>query len=111
MFIDCQEAFEELKKILISAPILKYPDFDQPFILKTDASTKALGAVLCQEVEGKNHIIAYWSKTLSDTQKKYTITELKCLAVIDAINHFRHYLEGGVRFTVQTDHQALKWLM
>jgi len=108
---DCQEAFKTLKKILISAPILKYPDFEQPFILKTDASTKALGAVLCQEIEGKNHIIAYWSKTLSETQRKYTITELECLAVIDAIHHFRHYLGGGVRFTVQTDHQALKWLM
>jgi len=108
---ECQEAFDILKEKLTSAPILSYPDFEQRFIVKTDASTRALGGVLCQEIDGRHHVVAYWSKTLTDVQRKYTIMELECLALVKAIDHFKHYLGGGPEFTAQTDHQALTWLM
>ena len=107
---ECQKAFEQLKAKLISPPILRYPDFNSKFILKTDASLIALGAALCQEEDGKRCVIAYWSKTLSDAEKKYTITQLECLALVNAINHFKHYI-GGKEFTAITDHKALKWLL
>jgi hypothetical protein len=107
---DCQKSFEELKNKLISAPILQYPNFNIPFILKTDASKIALGAALCQEENRKRYVIAYWSKTLLESEKKYTVTQLECLALVNAVNHFRHYI-GGKEFTAITDHKALKWLL
>ena len=67
-----RDAFETLKHSLISAPILTYPDFGKPFILHTDASCKGLGAVLYQEMEGKNHVVAYASRSEKD-QKRTTL--------------------------------------
>lgn len=61
----CQKAFDELEKDLTSSPILIYPDFKERFILKTDASQKALRAALCQEIDSKRHVIADWSRVLN----------------------------------------------
>lgn len=63
-------------------PILKYPDFDKKFILKTDASDFALGAVLSQKFEdGKEHPIAFASRTLNETECNYSATEKELLAI------------------------------
>jgi hypothetical protein len=108
---DQQRAFERLKTCLTTPPILAYPNFRKPFILYTDASTFALGAILSQEGEDKKeHVIAYASRTLNKHERNYGITELECLAVIWAVKHFHHYLHGQ-RFTVITDHAALRYLM
>ena len=62
---ECQTAFDELKELLISAPVLSFPDFTCPFILETDASLEGLGAVLFQRMEdNKIHPIAYTSQTV-----------------------------------------------
>jgi hypothetical protein len=108
---DQQAAFEKLKTCLMTPPILAYPDFDRPFLLYTDASTFALGAILSQkDNDKKEHVVAYASRTLNKHERNYGVTELECLAVIWAVKHFHHYLHGQ-RFTVITDHAALRYLM
>ena len=105
---ECQSAFEELKKRLVTPPVLSYPNFDEDFVLETDASHQGLGAVLSQRQEdGKLHPIAYASRALSGAEKNYGITDLETLAVVWEISHFHYYLYGH-RVTVYTDHSAVK---
>lgn len=104
-----EEGFQELKAALVSAPILANPDFTQPFVIESDASDNAVGAALIQKLDGEPRIIAYFSKKLSSTQKRYASVEKECLGVLLAIEHFRHYVEGS-RFKVVTDARSLLWL-
>ena len=103
-----QNAFDRLKARLIEEPILRYPDFNLPFILFTDASKTGLGAVLSQKKDGKEYVVAYASRTTNKAEENYPITDLECLAIVWAVKHFHHYLSQP--FTVVTDHAALKWL-
>ena len=106
---DCQLAFDTLKAALISPPILAFPDFDKPFYISCDASNFGLGYILGQkDNHGREHVIAYSGRSLSQTERKYTVTEKELLALISAIKEFRHYLMQP--FVVYTDHIALKWL-
>lgn len=106
-----QEAFDQLKTRLTSAPLLIHPNYSKPFILQCDASTHGVGAVLAQKDDnGIEKPIAYMSHKLNKAQRNYTITELECLAVVMAIKKFRPYIEG-LEFKVVTDHASLKWLM
>ena len=105
-----QKAFEELKRQLSTEPLLIYPDFSQPFIVACDASTKAVGAVLPQVRDGEERPIAYCSRQLNSAESKYSVTELELLAFLFATKQFRCYLYGR-KFTVYTDHRALKWLL
>jgi hypothetical protein len=107
---ECQDAFAYLKQRLCEDPILHHPDFSKTFKLFTDASTTGLGAVLSQDIDDREYVIAYASRTLVPAEKNYGITELECLAIVWAIGHFRPYLYG-TKFIVITDHHALKWLM
>ena len=84
---ETQQAFQELKKRLVSAPILGYPLPDAPFILDTDASNHAIGAVLSQIQDGQERVIAYYSQTLSRSQKQYCVTRQELLAVVKAVQH------------------------
>lgn len=106
----CQEAFESLKRFLISAPVLAYPDFSLEFILDTDASGEGSGAVLSQLVDGRERVIAYASRKFSKSERRYSVTRQELLAVVTAVKHFRHYLFGR-KFRVRTDHGSLRWLM
>ena len=107
----CQEAFEKLKRCLISAPILAHPDFTKSFILDTDASNEAIGAILSQvDDQGKEHVIAYASRTLSKAERRYCVTRKELLAVVHFSKHFKHYLYGR-QFLLRTDHSSLRWLM
>ena len=68
---------------MIEHPILVFPDFEKEFIVQTDASLYAVGAVLSQlDDEGNEHPIAYCSRTLSAQERNYTVTEKECLEVI-----------------------------
>lgn len=104
-----QKAFDHLKEKLITAPILKYPNFNETFILTTDASDYALGAVLSQGVIGRDHPIAYASRVLSRAEQNYNTTERELLAIVWAVKHFRPYLYG-TKFKIITDHKPLVWL-
>lgn len=106
---DAEKALEGLKSVLTSAPVLANPDYSRPFIIETDASQLAVGAALLQEFDDGKRIIGYYSKKLSSTQRKYAATEKECLAVLMAVENFRHYIEGTT-FTVITDCKSITWL-
>jgi len=77
----CDVIFKELKKRLISSPILTFPRKDGPFILDTDASNYSIEAVLSQIQEEKERIIAYYSKVFSKAEKNYCVTRRELFAV------------------------------
>lgn len=104
------EAFKKLKDALTTAPILSFPNDEGTFILDTDASHEAIGSVLSQVQNGKERVLSYGSKKLSQTQKKYCITRKELYAVYYFVNHFKHYLLGR-KFIVRTDHRALCWML
>ena len=107
---DQTRAFEELKVRLSSAPILIQPDYSKPFVLRTDASNYALGAVLLQG-EGKDERpIEYASRLLIPAERNYSTTEREALAVVWAVERFRGYIEGH-EVIIGSDHQPLKWLL
>jgi len=101
-----QSAFEELKERLMTAPVLRYPDFTQEFIVTTDASAYAIGAVLSQGKVGDDRPIAYASRVLTRAEQNYSTTEKELLAIVWAVKHFRPYIYG-TKFKVVTDHKPL----
>ena len=104
----CEKAMKTLKEKLTSSPVLAYPSFDKPFTVETDACINGLGAVL-QQLQGdsKLHPVAYASRSLTDAERNYSITELEALAVVWALTRFHSYLYGQ-SVTVVTDHTAVK---
>eukprot|EP00731_Ephydatia_muelleri_P010420 Em0005g1006a len=101
-----QNAFEELKSRLVSPPILAYPDFKQPFLLHTDASDAAIGAVLSQVQGGTERVIAYWSRKLQKAERNYSTTEREALAVVASLKEFYPYVYGFPCKLI-TDHNPL----
>ena len=102
-------ALDQLKAELCGEPILKLPDREKPYVLRTDASDKAIAAVLFQEYDGVLFPTGYISRKLIPRERNYTISEKECLAVVWAINKFKVYLLGK-DFHLQTDHQSLAYL-
>lgn len=100
--------FEKCRQILTMDPILQYPDFQKEFILTTDASDYAIGAVLAQGTIGRDRPIAFASRTLNKTEENYSTTEKEFLAMYWAVKHFRPYLYGR-KFKLVTDHQPLTY--
>lgn len=99
------EAFEKLKMLISSHPILRYPNFDQKFTLTTDASNYAIGAVLSQE----GHPVCFASRTLNSHERNYSATDKEFLAILWSVNYLRPYLYGR-KFKILTDHQPIKYL-
>ena len=106
---ECQQAFETLKGLLTTAPLLAMPNDVDVFILDTDASQFAIGAVLSQVQKGVERPVAYASRKLSKAEINYCVTRKELLAVVNFLKYFHHYLLGR-RFRVRTDHAALQWL-
>lgn len=105
---EAEMAFKAVKQALVSAPILSSPDFSLPFTIQCDASNTGLGCVLTQQQGGGEVLIAFASRSLSKTEKNYSVTKRERLAYIFACKNFRSFIEG-VRFTIITDHASLKW--
>jgi hypothetical protein len=103
-----QRAFDELKRLVTSAPLLAHADPTLPYTLRTDASDYALGSVLMQEHAGQLHPVAYHSRKFTPAEAKYGAYAREMLAVIDSLRHFEHYVDGQ-RVTVESDQQALSW--
>ena len=95
---------------MISAPFLAHPDFTKPFILDTDASSTCIGAVLSQIQDNKERVIAFASKSLSKSERKYCVTRKELLSIVTFTKYFRHYLLGR-KFFIRTDHSSLRWLL
>ena len=104
-----QEAFKSLKKHLSSTSTLAFPDVKEQFILYTDASLTAMGAVLAQVLDGKERAICYASKALSKSQTNYSATKREISAIVSFPRQLKHYLLGR-NFRIVTDHRALQWL-
>ena len=108
------EAFETLKRKLISPPVLALPKRGRPYMINTDASAYQLGATLLQQQDPskpKEWVpVRYWSKTLNSAEQNYSATERECYSVVWAITTLRPYIKGQ-KFVVRTDHDALRWLL
>ncbi|GFU72109.1 retrovirus-related Pol polyprotein from transposon 297 [Trichonephila clavipes] len=104
-----ENAFQTLKQCLVSRPILKHADFSKPFLIRTDASNYALGAVL-QGEDKEEHPVEFAKRLLNPAERNYLTTEREALAVVWAVNKFRGYIDG-TSITVASDHQTLRWLM
>ena len=102
-------AFCKLKEALTSPPILAYPVHGERFILDTDASNTAVGAVLSQVQEGKEKVITYMSKSLSKPEESYCVTRKELLAVVVALKKFHPYLYGQ-DVLLRTDNSAVNWM-
>ena len=100
-----QQAFEQLKQAMASTPVLALPDFNEQFIVETDASDVGIGAVLMQ----KGQPIAYLSKALAQQHKHLSIYEKESLALIMAVEKWRQYLQHH-EFIIRTDHKSLTYL-
>ena len=97
-----QEAFDLIKADIAQDVVLAYPDYSQPFEIYTDASATQLGAVITQN----NRPLAFFSRKLSDTKKRYSVTKIELLAIAETLKEFKGML-WGQRIVVYTDHKNL----
>ena len=104
-------AFNNIKSLISSSPVMMpfSPMLDT--VVTTDASDRGAGAVLTQiQVDGQERPVAYWSRSFTDAERKYSVSEKEALSAVNAIEHWRIYLWGG-HFTLRTDHSALTTLL
>ena len=104
-----EDAFQLLKTRMLQAPILAFPNFRHPFLIDTDASETALGAVLSQIIDREERPIAFGSKVLTKTEVNYATAEREALGIVQAMQCFRPYI-FGTQYIVRTDHASLQWL-
>ena len=107
---ECQVSFDQLNNCLVRSPVLAHPDFSQPFILDTDASSSCIGAVLSQVQNGQEKAIAFASRSMTKSERKYCVTRKELLAAVYFTKYFRHYLLGR-KFVIRSDHSSLRWLL
>ena len=94
-----QSAFNTLKGLITSAPILMSPDSSHPFCIEADSSDFATGVVLSQQStdDDKWHPVAFLSKSLSAVERNYEIHDKEMLAIIRVMEEWRHFLEGAAQ--------------
>ncbi|KAI5179217.1 hypothetical protein PAEPH01_2605, partial [Pancytospora epiphaga] len=105
---DVEDKVNAIKDEIIRTEGLCLPIFGQPFIVETDASEQAIGAVLKQVQEGKERILRYASRTYHGAESRYSTIERETLAIVFALQQFRVYLCN--KFLLRTDHKPLVWL-
>ena len=101
----CEEAFQALKNLLTTTPVLAQPDIDRPFDVYCDASKMGLGCVLMQD----GRVIAYASRQLKKHEVNYPTHDLELADVVHALKIWRHYLLGN-KVHIFTDHKSLKYI-
>ena len=110
---EAERAFEALKEAFTTAPVLRHFDPAKPLRIETDASNRAIGAILCQpDEDGHWHPIAFLSRKLIPAECNYEVHDKELLAIVESFKHWRHYLEGATHeVLVLTDHHNLKKFM
>ena len=109
--VEQQSSFDAIIDRLTSPPVLGYADYRLPFPLHTDASSTALGATLCQRLNGVNRVIAYASRSLKPAEKNYPAHKLEFLALKWAVSEkFHDYLYGN-KFEAITDNNPLTYIL
>lgn len=103
------ESVAKCKTALCSAPVLRFPNFGRPFVITSDASAEALGAVLSQVDEAGDRPVAFASKKLTPAERRYSTIERELLGVVWAVEQFRPYVYG-TNFQIRTDHMPLLWV-
>ena len=109
-----REAFEHLKMVVTTAPVLVSPQDLEPFRIEADSSDFASRAVLSQQLPGEEkwHPVAFYSKSLSPVERNYEIHDKEMLAIIHALEEWRHFLEGAQHpVEIWTDHKNLEYFM
>jgi len=109
-----KKAFDELKNCITSSPVLQFANDSLLFHIEADSSDFATGAVLLQQSleDDKWHPVSFYSKLLNDVERNYEIHDKEMLAIIWALEEWRHFLEGlQHKFEVWTDHKNLKYFM
>jgi hypothetical protein len=106
-----QTAFEKLKNTLATVPCMSYFDKNKETFVTVDASPVGISAILSQKLKhgdsNNQQIIAYASRALSETEKRYSQTEKEALAIVWAVEHFHLFLFGS-EFSLVTDHKPLE---
>ena len=106
----CHNSFEEIKSILVEAPIMAKPDWNREFEIMCDASDFAMGAVLGKKAEKVFKVIYYACKTFIEAWENYSTTEKEMLEIVFACKKFRPYILGS-HVIIHIDHATIKYLM
>ena len=105
-----ETAWNEVKRLLLAAPLLVFPNYEQEFFMATDGSRVGISAVLFQkDANGRHLYISMQSRALNPTERRYPVHKIELMAGIFGMTRFRHFLLGR-RFTWYTDHRSLVWL-
>ena len=109
--IACQLAFDRLKEAITNAPVLKQPDETKSYIIETDSSDFGNGMILLQEGDdGRLHPVAFEGRKLKGAELRYPTHEKELLAIKEALEKWRIYVDNGMTITVITDHDSLKYM-
>ena len=104
--------FDTLKRHFTTALVLAFPDLDCKFCLELDASDYATGAVLSIEKDSIWHPVTFSSHSMMPQERNYPVADKEMLSVIQALEQWRHYLEGARhQFEIWNDHTDLQWFM
>ena len=106
---ECEDALKKIQDVFSSEPVLKLPDLNKPFLVRTDASSHGIGAVLMQEHDGYIMPCLYASRKLLPREQNYAVIEKECLAIIFGVSTFSRYLLLS-EFIIETDHKPLAYL-
>jgi hypothetical protein len=102
------KSFDAVREILMKEPVLRAPDFSKPFVVATDASEYAIGAVISQFFEDDlEHPVGYWSHTLTAEQRRWEPTKREAYAVFKALRQFSVFIRGDKKHILYTDHKPL----
>ena len=106
-----EQSFQRVKQLVSNSPMLKPFREDLPTVVTSDASDRGAGAVLSQvQPDGSEQPVAFWSRTFTDTERRYSVSEREALSAVQAVERWKVYLWGR-KFTLRTDHSALTTLL